>query len=118
MTELFELRCQECGASLNSGLVCPYCGTRYARKHSPESGSLYIQTCPAQIRRVKCEVLIDDDLLRNSPEVAGDMALKELRNQLADELIGLMETETDYKPVTHAQILRGEVRVVEPGFRF
>jgi hypothetical protein len=58
--------------------------------------------------------------MKQDPERARDYSLRELRNQLADGLLAYMKitTCTDFsaKYFEQTEIIRGEVRVVDPTF--
>jgi hypothetical protein len=58
--------------------------------------------------------------MMQTPNEVRDYALKELRNQLADGLLAYMKitTSTDFsaKYLEQTEIIRGEVRVINPMF--
>jgi hypothetical protein len=50
------------------------------------------------------------------PERARDYTLNQLREQIADGLLGFMKITTSHDLCEQAEIIRGEVRVVDPTF--
>ena len=69
---------------------------------------------------IRAEVALDKSGILHNPEGARDYALCELRNQIADGLLGYMKltTSDSYDPLYcgRAEIIRGEVRVIDPMF--
>lgn len=69
---------------------------------------------------IRAEVAINRYDMADNPEGARDYALRELRNQIADGLLGFMKitTSSGYDPrwMVGTEIIRGEVRVVDPSF--
>lgn len=110
--------CKQCGAAISPAtLKCEYCGTPY--KDKSLSRIVITPGVPGEAR-LRAEVRIDRYSMERNPERARDYALKELRNQLADGLLAYMKitTSTDFsaKYFEQTEIIRGEVRVVDPMF--
>lgn len=106
--------CKCCGGRINvAKMRCDYCGTQY------EDASLKritIQTVSPGTNVIRAEVAISKECMLHSPEGARDYALCELRNQIADGLLGFMKIATSENFMDHTEIIRGEVRVVDPMF--
>lgn len=110
--------CPQCGGRINvAKMVCEYCDTPY------EDTSLkrikFIQVSPGQ-HLIRAQVEIDTEHMARCPERARDYALHELRNQIADGLLGYMKLTTseshDLRYFGRTEIIRGEVRVIDPAF--
>lgn len=110
--------CKQCGGTINpSTLKCEYCGTPY-RDESLRRITIS-QVAPGQ-NTIRAEVRIDRYSMMQTPNEVRDYALQELRNQIADGLLAYMKitTTTDFsaKYFEQTEIIRGEVRVVDPTF--
>ena len=110
--------CKQCGATINPATMkCEYCGTHYEDERFRR---VTISTKVPGEHTIAANVHIDYDCMCESPEGARDYALRELRNQIADALLAYMKIETydDFDIEFHrrTQIIRGEVRVVDPSF--
>lgn len=106
--------CKQCNGTVNPAtLKCEYCGTRY------ESDSLKRIVISSKIpgqTKISAEVVIDTEVMRDAPERMRDYALHELRDQLADGLLAYMRVTTNHDYRNMTEIIRGEVRVLEPDF--
>ena len=110
--------CTQCGGRINvAKMVCEYCGTPY--KDESLKHIKVIQVRPGE-RIIRSQVTIDTERMRMCPEGARDYALHELRNQIADGLLGYMKISTaesfDPRYFGRTEIIRGEVRVIDPVF--
>lgn len=110
--------CKQCGGTINlATLKCEYCGTPYKDESLKR---ITISTRVPGEASLRAEVRIDRYSMERDPEGARDYALRELRNQLADGLLAYMKitTSTDYSAryLEQTDIIRGEVRVVDPMF--
>ena len=58
--------------------------------------------------------------MRYSPEGAREYVLRDMIEQIADGLLAFMKMQTSecYDPMNCCQIIRGEVRVVDPTFDY
>jgi hypothetical protein len=54
--------------------------------------------------------------MQRSPEAASDYALQDMRQQIADGLLAYMRLTTSEDIKGMCQIVRGEVRVLDPYF--
>lgn len=106
--------CKCCGGRINvAKMRCEYCGTPYKDESLKR---LVIQQVQPGVNTIRAEVLLNREDILHNPERARDYALRELRNQLADGLLAYMRIATTDDARTHTQIIRGEVRVIDPVF--
>lgn len=116
--DLKPYTCTCCGGAIDIiKMRCGYCGTYF------EDNSLKrikIETVQPGVHTIRAQIALDIDRVRHNPKGARDYALQELRQQLADGLLGFMKIQTSesYDPMYcgRAEIIRGEVRVVDPMF--
>ena len=110
--------CKQCGGRINvSKMVCEYCGTAY---HDESLKRIkVIQVRPGE-HLISAQVAVDVEHMARYPEGARDYALRELRNQIADGLLGYMKISTsgsfDPRYSGRTEIIHGEVRVIDPVF--
>lgn len=110
--------CKCCGGRINlSKMRCEYCDTPY-RDESIKRIQI-TEVRPGE-HRIAAQVEVGIDHMTYNPEGARDYALRELRNQLADGLLGYMKIQTcesyDPKYFGRTEIIRGEVKVIDPVF--
>lgn len=110
--------CKCCGGRINiSTMRCEYCGVEY-RDESLKRIQV-VQVRPGE-HVIRAQVAVSVDHMAANPEGARDYALHELRNQLADGLLGYMKITTaeNFSPMycERTEIIRGEVRVIDPMF--
>ena len=104
--------CTNCGAPLKNG-KCEYCGAQYDTSYEViciESPKVERVQAEARIPRYYFETMDSEDLSKST--------LDRLAHQLAKGLAGFMKIVTEYDYLTGGQIIRGEVRIVPPDFRF
>ena len=70
------------------------------------------------VHRLRAEVRIPEKLKTANPEEATKFAMSKLRQGLADGLLDYMKCTTQHDPMNMCQIIRGEVRVVDPSFDY
>ena len=115
MAELKPMVCERCGGDIDRRTMrCQYCDTQYERKHEGTQIN-YVVERPG-IHRLRAEVRIADEMTRRDPEMATKIATDRLRNGIADGLLDYMKIYTNVDPMLMCQIIRGEVRVVDPTF--
>lgn len=106
--------CECCGGRINvAKMKCEYCGTIYENESLKR---ITIQTVNARTAVIRAEVAIPKDRMMHNPEGARDYTLRELRNQLADGLLGFIKIATSEDFMSDTEVIRGEVRVVDPMF--
>lgn len=110
--------CKCCGGRVNvANMRCDYCGTEY-RDESLKRIQI-TQVRPGE-HVIRAQVELSLDHMTYDPEGARDYTLRELRNQLADGLLGYMKVTTaeNFSPrcFERTEIIRGEVRVIDPMF--
>ena len=120
MTNALDLKkmvCENCGGSIDRRtMTCPYCGTQYERKHNGIE-IRYIVDRPG-VHTLRAEVKLSDSMVRYDQEQATAYALDKLRNEVADGLLAYMKitTSQDYDLLERCQIIRGEIKVIDPTF--
>lgn len=115
---LKKLTCTNCGAPLDSAGRCPYCGTRYQIDtfHGPprlievHSGPVQTFEARVQISEIMAKHMDERDL--------ADYTIAELKHQLADGLVSMMEVRQTVDPREAVVTYRGRVRFVPPGYLF
>jgi hypothetical protein len=108
--------CERCGGTVNPAtLKCEYCGTPY--KDESLKHITITQQVPGQ-HTIRAEVRVEREFMQYDPERARDFTLSKLREQIADGLLGFMKitTSNDYGWEDHTEIIRGEVKVIDPTF--
>ena len=121
MNELRALVCQKCGASLNPRtLRCEYCGTYHERVGS-DVGIMRVQIERPGVRVIRPKLDIDSCLIAsgmlNDREI-GEYIRRSLVWKLAETLPDVMETYSEYDPVYMKHNVMGQIRVLEPEYRF
>ena len=120
METVFDIKpmtCHNCGANINRrAMRCDYCGTEY---ESPNERIKIIVDRPG-VHTIRCETRVDMMHMRSSPEGAREYVLRDMREQIADGLLAYMKmaTSESYDPMNCCQIIRGEVRVLDPSFDY
>ena len=119
--KLTPMTCTNCAGSINRAtMTCEYCGTKY-QDDSFGLRPLIVehQSSPVRILKtqtsIPAELLRDDCLAKNS---VADMAMDDIRHQLAKALEDCMEIEMTYDIREMRHIITARVRVLEPNFRF
>lgn len=110
--------CECCGGRIDlTKMKCEYCDTPYRNESLKDIR--FIQVRPGE-HTIRAEVAVNYDDMKFDPEGVRNYTLHELRNQLADGLLDFMKIETsegyDRGLFERTQIIRGEVRVVDPVF--
>ena len=116
--ELNPYICKCCGGRINiAKMRCEYCDTSY---EDTSLKRIKIESVRPGQHTIRAEVIITHDHMLDNPEGARDYALRELRNQLADGLLGFMKIRTaeSFSPkyFERTEVIRGEVRVIDPMF--
>ena len=110
--------CKQCGGRINvAKMVCEYCGTAY---HDESLKRIKIVQVRPGEHLISAQIEVDIKNMIHYPEDTRDYALHELRNQIADGLLGYMKVTTSesFNPgyFGRTEIIRGEVRVIDPVF--
>lgn len=110
--------CECCGGRINvARMQCEYCGTPY---HDENLRHIKIRQVRPGEHVIRAEVILDLEHAAYNPEGARDYTLAQLRQQIADGLLGYMKITTceNFSPMYYnrTEIIRGEVRVIDPTF--
>ena len=113
--ELTPYICQCCGGKIDiSSMKCPYCDTAY---HHPSLERINVIKLERGQHLLGAEVHISREVMLNAnPESIRDYALDELKQQLADGLLAYIKISTCEDRMNCAEIIRGEVVVLDPMF--
>ena len=115
--EVKPLICEQCGGAIDRKTMrCPYCDTQYERKNNGVTIN-YVVEQPGT-HRLRAEIRVDKGMMAHAPERATEYVLDRLRHEIADGLMAYMKiyTAEDYGFDHRCQIIRGEVRVIDPTF--
>ena len=116
--EIKPLICEQCGGQIDRGsMKCPYCGTQYERKNNGVTVN-YVIDRPG-VHTLRAEVRVNNLMMLHNPEGAKDYALDRLRQEVADGLLAYMKITTSkgLSFMEDCEIIRGEIRVVDPAFK-
>jgi hypothetical protein len=107
--------CERCGAPINvAKMKCEYCGTKY---HNDALKEICIKAIRPGEHAIFGQVRIPREAFCCSdPEDVRDYSLRKLREQIADGLLGYLKIETCRDYIDNCEIIRGEVRVIDPMF--
>lgn len=120
--KLDNLNCSNCGAPLdvmswNSG-KCPYCGTTH-RIETPYGIPRIVEVHSGPVQTFEARVQVSEMMAKYMDERdLADYTIEELKHQLADGLVSMMEVQQSFDPRGECVTYRGRVRVVPPGYRF
>lgn len=115
--KLQPLICKCCYGAINqSNMICEYCGTAY-ENYNGIPHIIEVQQKPCRVLRVRSE--IPEEIMRSiAIDSVVDMAMSDIRSQLAKALEDCLKIEMSYDPRTMRQIITAQVRVIEPDYRF
>ena len=115
MFELKPLTCGQCGGAIDRRTMrCPYCGTDYQKEY--KETVIRFEPVQACVHKIYAAAEIPDELTLHSPEAAQRFAMDKLRQGIAKGLLDYLKLETQYDPLRRCQIIRGQVKVVDPTF--
>lgn len=117
MIERKPLICQNCGGRIDRRTMkCPYCDTEYER-NMDEMPIRFVVEQPG-VHRIRAEVRLAEEMIVRDPEGASRYAMNKLRQGIADGLLEYMKicTSKSFDPMNMCQVIRGEVRVIDPTF--
>lgn len=115
--EIKPLVCERCGGHIDrQTMKCPYCDTQYERKNNGVTVN-YVVNRPG-VHTLRADIRVDNFMVLRDPEGATEYALDRLRHEIADGLLAYMKITTSKELSFHneCEIIRGEVRVIDPTF--
>lgn len=113
--ELKPLVCQQCGGTIDrKTMKCPYCDTQYEQKNDGISMRYVVET--PGIHTIRAMVAVDDRMAIQSPQAATKFTMDKMRDKIAEGLLDYLKITTERDPLHMCQIIRGEIRVVDPTF--
>lgn len=117
MNELKPLTCPNCGGRINtSRMKCEYCGTQFKRDEGPV---LRIEAVRPGVRTLETNAMIPERYIMD----LGDDAIRsivrdQMSHQLAEALVPMLDLKVGHDLERMEGIVRGRIRVLEPGYRF
>lgn len=114
MVELKPLSCKNCGGQIDRATMkCPYCDTQYERTCNDVQIKFAVERPGVHVIRAAVKI---DEMALHYPKEASDFVMGKLRESIADGLMEYMKICTTRDERSFCQIIRGEVRVVDPTF--
>ena len=115
MFELKPLVCEKCGGSIDRKTMrCPYCDTAYAYDNNGVQVRFTVERPGTHI--IKAQAKVSREMVDYEPERATAYVLDKMRHQVADGLLAFMKISTMSDPYEMCEVIRGEVRVIDPTF--
>jgi hypothetical protein len=113
--ELKPIICERCGGNIDRKTMrCPYCDTQYERKNNGVTVN-YVVTQPG-VHTLRADIRVSHFMMKDDPDYATRFALDRLRHEIADGLLAYMKISTTKDSLENCEIIRGEVRVIDPTF--
>ena len=113
-----ELNCRNCGAPLDRGGKCAYCGSVY-RIEDRGSEVRYVEIHSSPVQTLTCKAVFSRREAQYIPEEhLADYAMEKMQRTLAERLKDAMKVVVHHDRALDAIVVRGTVRVVPPDFRF
>ena len=117
-----SLTCKNCAGRINKAtMTCEYCGTQYEGLYADGMLHCVVEHQSSPVKILKMETSIPEELLRENclaKNSVADMAMGDIRHQLAKALEDCMEIEMHYDIRQMRQVITARVRVLEPNYRF
>ena len=117
MNELKPLTCPNCGGRIDAARMrCEYCGTRFKRE---EGSAFRIEVARPGVKTLQVNARIPDHYIMD----IGDDAIRsivrdQMSHQLAEALVPMLDLSVGHDLHLNEAIVRGRIRVLEPGYRF
>ena len=114
-----KLVCNSCGASLTNiefnEYKCEYCGATYIENEH----TYRLEMCREPIHTLCAEVCVSEFMQDNFPiDTITDYYTQHLIKKLSEGIAACIKVDIRKDPTLQATIIRGEVRIVPPEFRF
>lgn len=117
MNELKPLTCPNCGGRINAARMrCECCGTQFKREEGPV---IRIEAVRPGVRTLNANARIPEHYIMD----LGDDAIRsivrdQMSHQLAEALVPMLDLKVGHDLERMEGIVRGRIRVLEPGYRF
>lgn len=117
VNELKPLICPNCGGRINAvRMKCEYCGTQFKRDEGPV---LRIEAVRPGVRTLETNAMIPERYIMD----LGDDAIRsivrdQMSHQLAEALVPMLDLSVGHDFHLNEAIVRGRIRILEPGYRF
>lgn len=121
MNDLKPLTCPNCGGRIDAARMrCEYCGTQFKREEGPV---LRIETVRPGVRTLEAAARIPEyyiqHLLRDSDnDEIVNMVGDQMTHDLAKALVPMLDLKVGHDLERMEAVVRGRIRVLEPGYRF
>ena len=109
------LTCKACGAPLERDGHCAYCGARYKIEDGLQPIVYELEN--PRVRRIVAETRYNEFIAKEINDI-GTIAMRNIAGDMAHKLTEAIKYTTCYDPMRMEVIVRGELRVVDPDFRF
>lgn len=118
--KLTPMTCPNCAGKINRAtMTCEYCGTQFESLNANNDVVMVVEHQSSPVRILRAQTTIPIELMRGmAKDSVADMAMDDIRRQLAKALEEHMTIEMTYDIKTMRQIITAKVRVLEPDFRF
>ena len=119
--KLTPMTCPNCAGKINRAtMTCEYCGTQFESLNANNEVVMVVEHQSSPVRILRAQTTIPAELMRDDclAKQSSDMAMDDIRRQLAKALEEHIIIEMTYDIKTMRQIITAKVRVLEPDFRF
>lgn len=118
--KLTPMTCTNCAGTINRAtMTCEYCGTQFESLYANDERVMVVEHQSSPVKILKTQTTIPIELMRGmAKDSVADMAMDDIRRQLAKALEDCMTIELTYDIKTMRQVITAKVRVLEPDFRF
>jgi len=113
-----QLVCQSCGAPLESDGHCAYCGARYDIEYSSGPRPIFLEVEHPRVRKLEAKTSYDINAMHCLGDELGKLAQRKIAADMADALTQAIKYTTYHDLERDAVVVRGELRIVDPDFRF
>lgn len=113
MDKLNALICKGCGGQIDRDtLTCKSCGTQY--KYDGDGKMITIEQFDRKTVYINGSIAVPAYLVKDDPQMAMEMTLKEVAQEMVKKIIPLIEWQTRFEPHTMEYITHARIGVAEP----